>query len=87
MPTMNYLDLIDSFAAAVAVAATPSSENFEERADSNRVDVAAVVDVAAAVVLGDVVHVAAVHVDVVHVDVVSWTCTPIRKEIDSAALP
>jgi threonine/homoserine/homoserine lactone efflux protein len=83
MPTMNYLDLIDSFAAAAAaVAATPSSENFEERADSNHVDVAAVVDVAAAVVLGDVVHVAAVHVDVV-----SWTCTPIRKEIDSAALP
>lgn len=90
MPTMNYLDLIDSFAAAVA-AATPSSENFEESADSNHVDVAAVADVAAAVVLGDVVlgdvaHVAVAHVAAVHGAVVSWTYTPTRKEIDSVVL-
>lgn len=90
MPTMNYLDLINSIAAAV-VAATPSSENFEERADSNHVDVDAVADVAAAVVLGDVAHLAVAHVAVAHVAavhgaVVSWTYTPTRKEIDSAVL-
>jgi len=86
MPTMNYLDLIDSF---------------EERADSNDVDVAAVADVAAAVVLGYVAHLAVAHVAVAHVAVahvavahvaavhgavVSWTYTPTRKEIDSAVL-
>lgn len=70
MPTMNYLDLIDSFEHDAVAAATPSNENLEERYDSNHADVAAVVGAAAVVVLGDVDRVAVVHAAVVYGDVV-----------------